>query len=99
MMKNVMRRVYPMIGLEVEDKDLAKKMKNLDPSNTFDAGFLKDLADETRDVLGLDFVFCFIPSNDLTKVMILGFDAPVSDSTYQVFTDENKEPYIIAPIQ
>ena len=60
MMKNVMRRVYPMIGLEVEDKDLAKKMKNLDPSNTFDAGFLKDLADETRDVLGLDFVFCFI---------------------------------------
>lgn len=98
-MKNVMRRVYPIVGLEVEDKDLAKKIKNLDPSNTFDVGFFKDLADEIRDTLDLNFVFCFIPSNDLTKVLILGFDAPVSDAAYQVFTDENKEPYIIAPCQ
>ena len=65
-MKNVMRRVYPIVGLEVEDKDLAKKIKNLDPSNTFDVGFFFVFADEIRDTLDLNLVFCFILSNDLT---------------------------------
>ena len=94
---NKMKKVFPSLVAGINDGDLAKRLKKVDPSNIYDMEFIKDLSDEYREKLGHNFSIAFMPSKDLTSVLMIAFDEYPSDTAYPVYFTEDKIPYIIVP--
>lgn len=90
-----LKKVYPISSFKINDSDLAKRLKTIDPSNVYDNEFLLNITDKLRKMLDVDYVISLAAAKDASHVLAILFDVKANGTRVQVFLDEYNSPYII----